>query len=92
MSEPVAYSLDGGAELGLRDPLREEVGRHVRVGHVLEGDLAGAHAVDERVVATEEVLRARGARGGGADGAVGEVVRGVMLPLTKAEIGRRGGP
>ena len=64
---------DAHFELAPWDTLCEEVGGHLRVGHVAQGDLAVGDPLLECQVATQKVLRACRTANTRADAQVGEV-------------------
>ena len=71
----VACIANRRLELGVGDPLGEEVGGHLRVGHVNERAFAVADATLERVIAAEKVPRPGGGANARAHLVVGQVVR-----------------
>ena len=59
-SSRVGGVVDAALELLLGDPFRQEIGGHEVVGDLDDAALAVGHAALQRVVAAQEVARARG--------------------------------
>ena len=74
-SSRVGGVVDAALELLLGDPFRQEIGGHEVVGDLDDAALAVGHAALQRVVAAQEVARARGGFGVVGDEDVCLVVR-----------------